>query len=87
MISVGPYKVCVLDFFTDEKSGRLSATKLWLHVANIIMSKVMLEQQSVSWELLAAYGAVVGGSHIATLFMKWKYGNAIPDRGADIRQG
>lgn len=83
-MKIGSYNVCLLDLFTDESNGRLSATKLWLHAANVIMSRVMLQQHDVGWELLAAYGAVVGGSHIATLFMKWKY-NA-PDRNSDLAE-
>lgn len=58
----------------DDVTGKLSMTKIWFHIANVIMSYVMLRQQAVDWELLATYGAVVGGSHVATLFMKLKYG-------------
>lgn len=34
----------------------------------------MLQQVSVDWTLLSAYGAVVGGSHVAALFIKLRYG-------------
>lgn len=73
VIKIGQYQVCFLDLFTDA-SGKLSAAKFWFHVANVIMSKVMLTQGEVGWELLLAYGAVVGGSHVATLWLKSKYG-------------
>lgn len=81
MINFQGYHVCVLDFVTGE-NGKFSSTQLWFHIANIIMSKVMLTQVSVDWELLAAYGAVVGGSHAAVLFMRLKYGNR-PDTELD----
>lgn len=73
MIKIGRYQLCFFDLLVDS-AGKLSASKIWFHVANIIMSKVMLTQQNVSWELLAAYGAVCGGSHIASLWLKSKYG-------------
>ena len=74
MIAIGQYRVCVLDFLTDE-NGKLSATKLWFHVANVILSKAMLAQSDLSAEKIFAYGCVVGGSHVASLFMRLKYAN------------
>lgn len=72
-LRVGKYDVCLLDLFVDTKTGKLSASKIWLHIANAIMSKVMLTQSNVGWELLAAYGAIVGGSYAGILFLKWKF--------------
>lgn len=71
MITVFGVRLCPFDLITD--GDRLSATKIWMHVANVIMSMVMLRQPQVDWELLAAYGSVVGGSHIATIWLKRKY--------------
>ena len=73
MIRIGKYELCVLDLFTDAQ-GKLSASKIWFHVANAIMTKIMLTQTGVGWELLLAYGSVVGGSHLGTLWLKQKYG-------------
>lgn len=73
MITLGKYQVCVLDLFTDA-TGKLSSSKCWFNAANVIMSKVMLSQTNVDWELLSAYGAVVGGSHVASTWLKLKYG-------------
>lgn len=73
MITIGKYQICILDLFTDS-TGKLSASKCWLHVANVIMSKVMLTQANVDWELLSAFGSIVGGSHIAGVWLKLKYG-------------
>lgn len=73
MISLGRYKVCVLDLVTDNKTGKLDGSKIWNHIAFIILSKAMLTVQQMTWELIAAYGAVVGGSRVAIAFMKYKY--------------
>lgn len=73
MIKIGKYSICILDLFTDSRTGRLSASKLWLHIANGIMSYIMLHSESVDWELLAVYGSVVGGSYVAVLFFKLRY--------------
>jgi len=71
-------KLGILDLVTDS-NGKLSATKLWLHIANIVMSKTMLDSKIVDWELLAAYGSIVGGSYVATVFLKRKYPNDVLD--------
>lgn len=73
MIKIGDYRLCVLDLVCDHKTGRLDKVSIWYHIANIIMSKTMLTQQNIGWELLATYGAIVGGSYAAILFMKWRY--------------
>lgn len=72
MIEIGKYKVCMLDLVTDGKTGRLAGHKIWNHIANIILSKAVLTT-TITWELLAAYGAIVGGSHVAVMFLKYKY--------------
>jgi len=79
MIKLGKYHVCFLDLVTDEKTGKLAGTKIWNHVANIILSKAMLTN-SITWELMLAYGAIVGGSHVAIMFLKYKY----RDGGANV---
>jgi len=84
MLRLGKYSVCVLDLFTDSRNGRLSASKLWLHIANGIMSYIMLHSDSVDWELLTAYGGIVGGSYVAILFFKLRYsGVAVSGGGGD----
>jgi hypothetical protein len=70
------------DFIADDKTEKVSTTKVWMHVANVVMSWVMLRQETVDWELLAAYGAIVGANYTAGLFLKLKYrdrGNDFPD--------
>ena len=76
MLRVGRYSVCILDLLTDSRNGRLSASKLWLHIGNGIMSWIMLQSDSVDWELLTAYGGIVGGSYVAILFFKLRYSGA-----------
>ena len=80
-IKLGKYNVCVLDLLTDSRTGRLSASKVWLHIANGIMSYIMLKSDSVDWELLTAYGGIVGGSYVAILFFKLRYSGATVSGG------
>lgn len=72
-LRVGKYDVCMLDLLVDHKTGKLSTVKIWSHIANVIMSKVMLTQAIVEWELMFAYGAIVGGSYVAVQFLKWRF--------------
>lgn len=66
----------VRDLISDEKTGRTSSTKFWANVANLVMTYIMVKQaETVGWELLAAYGGIVGGSQIATYFIKLRYRN------------
>jgi hypothetical protein len=87
VINLGGYHVCILDLFTDDKTGKLAGTKIWNNIANIILSKAMLTN-TITWELMAAYGAVVGGSHVATTFIKYKYGggNANTDDDSTVSE-
>lgn len=74
-IKLGKYNVCVLDLLTDSRTGRLSASKLWLHIGNSIMSYVMITHEAVDWELMTAFGGIVGGSYVAILFFKLRWGH------------
>lgn len=73
MINLFGAQFCPLDLVKDDVTGKLSSTKIWMHAANVIMSMVVLKQVNIGWELLLAYGAVVGGSHIAIYWLKAKY--------------
>lgn len=70
------YDICLLDLVCDHKTGKLSTVKIWAHVSNVIMSKVMLTQDVIGWDLMAAYGAIVGGSYVAMQFFKWRFRDA-----------
>lgn len=74
MIKLGRYHICMLDLITDTKTGKLDSSKIWKHVAFIIMSKVMLTND-VTWDLMLAYGGVVGSSQVAIMLIKYKYGD------------
>lgn len=87
MIKFAGYQICLLDLVCDHKTGKLDKAGIWYHVANIIMSKIMLTQTNVDWELMAAYGAIVGGSYAAILFMKWKYRDAARDTENPVKLG
>jgi len=75
-LKIGKYEVCILDLLTDSRTKRLSASKLWLHIGNIILSYVMLNHESADWELMATYGAVVAGSYVGIIFFKLRWGNS-----------
>lgn len=62
------------DLVRSQATGRVSATKLWLHIANIVMTICILRQDEVSWELMAVYAACVGGSYVGSKFVGMKYG-------------
>lgn len=74
-IKLGKYNVCILDLLTDSRTGKLSASKLWLHIGNGILSYVMLTHEAADWELMATYGAVVAGSYVGIIFFKLRWGN------------
>lgn len=84
LFSYGVSAVRLCELLTDEKTGKLSTTKIWMHIANGIMSYVMLHQDVVSWELLSAYGAIVGGSYMAGKFLRLKYSGK-PKDDMDIK--
>lgn len=72
MLKIGRYQVCVFDLLTDSKTGKLSSSKVWMHVCYGILSYAMMTNP-LTWELLTAYGAIVGGNNVATLFLKYRY--------------
>lgn len=72
MIRIKQYKICFLDLITDEKTGKLSSSKIWMNICNAILCKSILSNP-ITWELMCSFGAIVGGSHVATLFLKYRY--------------
>ena len=79
MIKLGKYELCVLDLITDSRSGKLSASKIWLHIANGTSTYVIATQMEQDWLMLAVYNAIVGGSYVAIQFFKWRYNQSAPD--------
>lgn len=73
MLTIGKYKVCILDLVTDSRTGKLSGSKIWRHICFAILSKTMLTTE-ITWDLMLAYGGVVGSSEIAIMLIKYKYG-------------
>lgn len=67
------------DLFTDSKTGRLSTSKIWLHICYAALTYVFVKQAHVSYEEMLAYGAIVGGNHVAIFWLKRKY-NGIAER-------
>lgn len=80
MISIQGYNVCILDLVTDSATGKLSSMKIWDHIGKGVMTWIILFNQPIDkptdvW-LYVAFGAIVTGSHVATLFLKWKFRDA-----------
>lgn len=77
MIAVFGARICPFDLITDEKTNRLSATKLWLHIGHTILSYAMLKHvatHALTFDIIIAYGGIVAGHHGLVLFLKKKYG-------------
>lgn len=72
-IKIFSKQICPLELITDEQTGKLSQSKIWMNVANAILSRAILIAPNLTWDLIASYGAVVGGSHVAITFLKWRY--------------
>ncbi len=79
MLKIGNYNVCFLDLLTDSKNGRFSSSKIWKHFGFVLMSYVLVRSVPsgtvvINWEFVAlfcAYGAIVAGSEVATMALKW----------------
>ena len=72
MIRLGKYQLCVLDLVTDARTGRLSASKIWQSIGFSAMTYSLLDSDMTA-DVILAYGAVVGGSHVAITFLKRRY--------------
>ena len=62
------------DLVLDEKKQTLSTTKIWMHIANVTMTWVVLHQPTVEPDMLLFYGAIVGGSYVGGKLIRMKYG-------------
>ena len=58
-----------------DPQGNFSASKWWTTVAYTAATAIILiNAQSVTWEMLLAYMATVGGSEIAKKYLTMRYG-------------
>jgi len=71
-VKIFNFEICPLELFTGD-NGKLSTSKIWLNVANVIMSYKVILMDSIEWEIMATYGAIVGGSYVAAKFISMKY--------------
>lgn len=86
MMNLFGLNICPLDLFTDEKTKRLSSTKLWLHIGHAILSYAMLKHVSnhaLSFDIIIAYGGIVAGHHTLVYFLKRKYGVPPDDKNSN----
>jgi hypothetical protein len=57
--------------------GKLSHHKFWVHIAYITATACVLFESyrnTLEWEMLLVYLAIVGGSSVASKFLDMKYG-------------
>lgn len=78
-VKVFGFEICPLELVTGD-NGKLSTTKLWMHVANLILSWKVIAMDSIDWEVMATYGAIVGGSYVASKFISMKYSQSAEDK-------
>lgn len=51
-----------------ESNNKPSTTKLWYHLGNIVVTYILIHKEhtnpaSITWEFLAVYSAIIGGSY------------------------
>ena len=65
------------DLITDAGTGQMSGSKIWGHVANLIVSALTIYYaltRNLSYEWLLIYAGVVGSSQVASKFLSLRYG-------------
>lgn len=73
-IKIWKLDICPLELITGD-NGKLSTTKIWMNVANVVLSYKVILMDSITWDIMSVYGAIVGGSYIAAKFISMKYAN------------
>lgn len=73
--------LCPLELITGD-NGKLSTTKIWMNIANLVLSVKVIMMKSIEWDVMAVYGSIVGGSYVAAKFISMKYAEA--PEGANI---
>lgn len=60
----------LLQYFKQliEQNNKPSTTKLWYHLGNIVVTYILIHKEhtspsSITWEFLAVYSAIIGGSY------------------------
>ncbi len=71
-------KICPMDLVTGD-NGRLASTKIWMHACYAVLTWKVVQMDSISWDIMTAYGSIVGGSFIASKLIGMKYGADAPD--------
>lgn len=76
--------LCPLELFTGD-NGKLSSNKLWINICYGILSYKMMMTE-LSWDLMTAYGSIVGGSYIAAKFVSMKYATTPEPANVTVNQ-
>lgn len=62
----------LIDLVTDEKTGRVSTSKLWLNIGYAALTYALL-RSPLTADIVFAYGAVVAGNNVAIYWLKRRY--------------
>ena len=58
----------------SDPQGNFSASKMWTQIAYSVATAIMLiNANSMTWEMMLAYLAAVGGSEIAKKYLTMRY--------------
>lgn len=66
---------CLLEFFTNPDTGRLSHTRLWANVASAVATYQFVRLNTDDWELWLVYLGCVGGYAVARKFLASRDGS------------
>jgi hypothetical protein len=69
--------------WTSSSTGKASSSKIWTHIAYAVATYIILTMQTVTWEILLVYMAIVGGSEIAKRLLTIKYGGQNDNKQKD----
>jgi hypothetical protein len=80
------------DLVTNERTGRLSHTKIWSNVAYAVATFVILLQaiaDTLDPDMLLIYLAIVGAAEVASKFISLRYagGKGVPDAAPAAPEG
>lgn len=77
-------KICPFQLIIGE-DGELSLTKLWTNLCYGVLTYKMMVTE-LTWDLMTAYGSIVGGSYVATKFVSMKYASTPEPANVTVQQ-
>ncbi len=77
-IKLGNFQICPMELITDD-NGKLAAAKIWMQIAYGVLTWKVIFMEGITWDIMTAYGSIVGGSFIAAKLISMKYSGPQPD--------